>query len=79
MPCMGPDLKEARTQGQEVGAKLLAQLIDENKLWDITDKADKDTEKFLHLPNSENRWDKAKKEFVRAVEELFVEDACNGF
>lgn len=77
MPCMGPDLKEARTQGQEVGAKLLARLIDENKLWDITDKAY--NEKFLHFPNSENRWDKAKKEFVRAVEELFVEDACNGF
>ena len=79
MPCMGPDLKAARQQGREVGEVYLAQLIKQHNLWDITDKRDKDNEKYLRLPNSENRWNKAKQEFIRAVEELFVEDACNGF
>ncbi len=76
MPCIGPDLKEIRKHGQEAGKKLLVRLIDEHKLRDIS--ADKDS-RILRLPGSDGRWKQAKKEFVRAVEELFVEDACNGF
>ena len=76
MPCMGPDLDLARKQGREIGEKLLAQLIDEHHLWDITDPK---YDKCLHLPNADKRWTKAKKAFVKAVEELWVEDECNGF
>ena len=79
MPCMGPDLIYARELGREVGAELFAQLIKKHKLSDITDKQDKDNDKYIRLPNSENRWNKAKQEFIRSVEEIFVEDACNGF
>jgi hypothetical protein len=75
---MGPDLNEARKQGREVGAKLLAQLIKENKLEDITAPKNQHSN-LIRLPNSHSRWDKAKQEFIRSVEELFVEDACNGF
>lgn len=59
MPCMGPDLEAARKRGQEVGKKILDELIKQHNLWDITNKS--------------------KHEFIQAVEELFVEDACNGF
>lgn len=76
MPCMGPDLTFARKQGREVGEKLLAQLINEHHFWDIT--ANKE-DGMLRLPGANARWDKAKAEFIHAVEELFVEDACNGF
>ena len=75
---MGPDLTSARKHGQEVGAKLLARLIEENKLWDVT-APEKQHPDIIRLPGSYSRWDKAKKEFIRSVEELFVEDACNGF
>ena len=78
MPCMGPDLKAARQQGREVGAKLLAQLIKDNNLWDICPEEWKGKNVIL-LPGSTKRWDKTKAEFIRSVEELFVEDACNGF
>ena len=78
MPCMGPDLQYARQCGRKAGEKLLAELIKKHNMWDIT------AEKWAHpqickLPGAESRWEKAKKEFVRAVEKLFVEDACNGF
>lgn len=75
---MGPDLKEARKRGQELGIKLLARVIKDNNMWDVTAPKMKG-HKFILLPNSENRWDKAKRKFVRAIEELFEEDACNGF
>lgn len=77
MPCMGPDLEFARKNGRKVGEDLLARLIKNHNMWDIT-AADKD-ERFLRLPGANKRWDKAKSEFIRAVEELFVEDECNGF
>jgi len=77
MPCMGPDLDYARRHGNEVGRELLAQLMKTHNLWDITDeKMDK---KFFHLPGAKTRWNKAKSDFIKAVEDLFVEDAANGF
>lgn len=76
MPCMGPDLTAARKHGREVGEELLAQLIKQHNLLDLDDSEYK---KMIRLPGSEKRWTKSKAEFIRAVEELFVEDACNGF
>ncbi len=76
MPCMGPDLDAARKHGREVGKELLDRLIDNYSLWDISKE---DRGKFLLLPNAEKRWKKAKAKFIKAVEEIFVEDACNGF
>ena len=78
---MGPDLKEARKQGRKVGTKLLAQLIEKHKMWDITgdEKFDEHFDECIRLPGSDSRWHKAKKEFITAVEKIFVEDACNGF
>ena len=73
MPCMGPDLTEARKHGREVGAKLLARLIKDNYLWDITDS------KWDKCFGRRAAWIKAKKKFVKVVEELFIEDACNSF
>ena len=78
MPCMGPDLTAARKQGREVGAKFLARLIKENNLWDVSAPEEQHPD-LIRLPGSHSRWDKAKAEFIRSVEELFVEDACNGF
>lgn len=75
MPCMGPDLTLARKHGRAVGEKLLARLI-KDSLFDITDPK---YDKMLKLPNAEKRWKRAKERFLRAVEELFVEDECNGF
>jgi hypothetical protein len=75
---MGPDLKLARQQGREVGAKVLAQVIKDNNLWDVTAPKEQHAG-IIQLPGSHSRWDKAKREFIAAVEELFVEDACNGF
>ena len=85
MPCMGPDQNYARQRGNEVGKDLLEELINHHlvmfnalKMWDITaDECKK--QDFVKLPNAEKRWNKAKKMFVKAVEELFVEDAANGF
>lgn len=76
MPCMGPDLNLARKQGREVGEKLLAQLIKDNHLLEISDPK---YDVIIRIPGSVKRWDKAKEDFLKAVEELFVEDACNGF
>jgi hypothetical protein len=78
MPCMGPDLTLARKHGRKVGEQLLAQLIKDNHFWDITAPEDK-TKCVLRLPGAEKRWDKAKEGFLKAVEELFVEDESNGF
>lgn len=75
---MGPDLTFARKQGRVVGEKLLAQLIKEHKLWDVTAPQYEGTGLPV-LPGSKKRWVGASKKFIRAVEELFVEDACNGF
>lgn len=76
MPCMGPDLKWARQQGRKVGKRVLVRLIDEASLFDITDPRYK---KMFRLPGATRRWKRAKVSFIKAVEELFVEDACNGF
>lgn len=76
MPCMGPDLNLARKQGREVGEKLLAQLIKDHHLLEISDPK---YDGIFRLPGSVKRWDEAKESFLKSVEELFVEDACNGF
>jgi hypothetical protein len=73
---MGPDITLAREQGRVVGEELLARLIKDNNLWDITKTRN---EESIQLFKSKVRWIKVKREFIRAVEELFVEDACNGF
>jgi hypothetical protein len=74
MPCGGPDIKLARIRGREVGEKLFVQLINENNLDDITSR-----DSFLLLPNAKSRWDEAKEKFLSSIEDLFEEDACNGF
>lgn len=76
MPCMGPDLNLARKHGREVGEKLLAQLIKDHHLIEISHPK---YDIVIRLPDASKRWDKTTEDFLKAVEELFVEDACNGF
>lgn len=72
MPCMGPDLKEARKRGKKVGERLIKTLIKKEKLYDI-DRWGAD------LPGSSERWKKAKNKFVTSVADLFEESAANSF
>lgn len=74
MPCMGPNLDYAREQGRKVGQEILTKLLDDHKMWGP-----------IHWPNAklptknDISWERLKENFVKAVEELFVEDACNSF
>lgn len=76
MPVMGPDLSWARKKGEEIGRELLAKLIEEHKLLDIT------SPKFVNFgtfPGAKERWDETKAKFIAAVAELFIEDCANGW
>lgn len=75
MPVMGPNLDSARSRGNDVAQKLLEDLLKNHDLFDITE----DRYKNFGLGNSKERWRKAKDTFIKAVEELFIEDACNSF
>lgn len=77
MPVMGPDLDWASRKGKEIGKELLAKLIEEHKLLDITDPVK--LGRFHVLPGAKERWDVVKANFVAAVAELFVEDCANGW
>ena len=37
MPCMGPDCNAARCRGREVAEKMLADMIDQHNLFDVSD------------------------------------------
>lgn len=76
MACMGPDLDDARRRGNEIGKILLDFLMTTHRFWDVTDPKFND---MLLLPGARARWDNAKDAFIKATEELFVEDASNGF
>lgn len=76
MPCMGPDLDFAHRKGCEIGAKLLEQLIKEHRLMDIDNPK---YEKMFNLPGAQERWKKAKQDFINAVGFIFEEDSSNGF
>lgn len=71
---MGPDLDAARKDGNVVAQKMLDSLIKEH-LTDWTQAAKEGV--FVHHGGS--TWDKAKADFIKAVEELFVEDEAIGF
>ena len=76
MPCMGPDCDFAAKKGRETGGKMFAQLVADHSFMDLS------REKWGNhrgLPGAEERWLDAKSRLVKAVEDLFVEDACNGF
>ena len=73
---MGPDLNAAKKAGNKVGKELLKQLINQHNLYDVTKTKYKT---MIQLPHSRARWKQAKTDFVRAVEEIFIEDACNSF
>lgn len=76
MPCSGPNLKAARERGNRYANAILPLLMKEEGLWDVTHPDFRD---FHLLPNARERWDRAKADFVRAMEELFVQDSCNSF
>lgn len=78
MPCTGPDLKRARQLGHDVGEELLARLIDQHSMWDVS-IAKRDNPGYFFLPGADKRWEKATKKFIEAVEDLFEEDAANSF
>lgn len=69
MACQGPDLNEAKKFGKKVGEALFEELVKEYNMG---------TPPFV-LPNADKRWKKAKQSFIKSVEELFIEDACNSF
>lgn len=69
MACQGPDLKEAKKLGTQVGEALFNELIDEYNM----------SNQLFTFPASKKRWEKAKKTFIKSVEDLFVEDASNSF
>ena len=66
---MGPNLEYAREKGNKIAQKMLENLCIQYIMNDY---------QFI-LPNSKERWEKAKADFIKSVEELFVEDACNTF
>lgn len=76
MMVTGPNLEYAEKEGRQVGELLLQKLIKEHGLFDITNKKYKD---FHELPSAKERWADAKENFIKAVTELFIEDAGNGF
>jgi hypothetical protein len=69
MALQEPDLDYARKFGKQVGESLFEELLSEYKMHN----------QLFVIPDSKKRWAKAKREFIKSVEELFVEDACNGF
>lgn len=75
MACQGPDLDGARDFGKKVAEALLEELIKEYKLADPTNPK----YKVISLGNAKKRWKKAKEMFVKSVQEMFVENACNSF
>ena len=76
MPCMGPDLGEARKRGNEIGRLMFFELVNKHNLLDISDPK---YDSIFMLPGAKKRWEYAKELFIRSVEEIFVEDAANGF
>ena len=76
MPCMGPDCNAAREQGKQVAEALLAKLIADHHLWDISDK---DIEATWLIKRNVDRWVGTKETIVEAIADLFVQDACNSF
>lgn len=76
MPCMGPDLEAARKHGNCVAQSFLDEIICVGQLIDLGDEK---YDGMVTLPGARERWGAAKAAFVKAVEDLFVEDAANGF
>lgn len=72
MPASGPDLEYARRQGNKVGKELYKLMMEKYYLWEPDGKS-------ILLAGSAKRWADNKKNFILAVEEFFVEDACNGW
>lgn len=76
MPCMGPNLNAIAKDARGLGETMLAELIAEHHLFDIAD---------ARLPRhwcplgAKDRWLGAKEAFLKSVETLFIEDACNSF
>ena len=72
MPVFGPDLEYARKQGNEAGEEMYKLMMEKYYLYEPG-------EKDSWLGGANKRWVGNKKNFILAVEEFFVEDACNGF
>ena len=69
MACQEPDLDYARKLGNQVGEALFEELLKEYKM----------NNQLFVIPNSKKRWENNKRKFIKSVEDLFVEDACNSF
>ena len=66
---MGPDLMHAREKGNKVAKEMLNNLFKQHGLDDT----------WVMLPKAGQRWKKAKADFIKSVEDMFVEDAANSF
>ena len=72
MACQGPDLNSARKAGNAYARQLLKQMVKEQKI-------SPPSRHVWTIPNADKRWNKARRSFILAVEEMFVEDACNSW
>lgn len=72
MPCMGPDCEAARKRGAEVASELLMMLKEKH------DILPSDVERPCHTPFQQQKL-AAEIAFIKAVEELFVVEACESF
>lgn len=71
MPCGGPDLNAARRDGNKAAQELLEYLHQKHHIYIKGGP-------FI-WPGSKERWEKAVNDFTKAVENIFEEDATNGF
>ena len=67
MPMHQPDCDAARKQGEEIGTKIINDMIREHRMT------------IAPLYGNKDRWGKARQQAIEAIAELFVQDVCNSF
>ena len=78
MPCGGPDLEQARKEGEKIGKELFRQLVKEFKLTDLADP-DYPIGRYGTGPKAVERWTAAKAKFIEAMGDLWVEEWSNSW
>ena len=62
-----PDCDAARKYGEQIGTKIINDMIREHRMTPFS------------LHGDRYRWEKARQQAIEAIAELFVQDACNSF
>ena len=67
MPMHQPDCEAARKYGEQIGTKIIHDMIREHRMT------------LFSLHGNRDGWEKARQQAIEAIAELFVQDACNSF